>query len=510
MGLIEAKTRERVGRAGAAALGLDMSPELAATLYDYDSEGNEPRVTLTTGGQQAGKSIREGLRVWNEIDTKVPRFRRSPEDPWRYWFVLPSYRSPPTELDYLAAWSKATGRRESYSRSESAPSRLVMMGGRVVVETRSGQNPEQIASYPCDGVCIVEAGQQPEAVLTASYGRLTTRHGWLSLSGTLEDVENHTRWEWYEKLAQEWQTHPKGSGERMYTLPTWANRTVYPGGEHDPEIEWLRSQYDEYTFARRVAAIPTGAQNPAYPALQPPTAFDHYCREMPEGLRWVGGFGGMDFGLGTSAQSGHISTVVAVTLASNREAWVRACRVITTGDPKELLEAKAEFTAKFGCYQWGADPMQTWAAKFHNLSPEEGIHIAPMEAVSGAAGSRDARVGFVRRRLNNHTLFFDMNGEGVIDLVREMVGVRYVVNSAGQLVLRRIRDDRTSALEDATEVMDLSEQGIPLLAGWQEQTFKDNTPPPPQAGKLPERERRSREAEGSSFGGLTGTSGRSW
>jgi len=532
MGLLQAKARRILGKKVLAAVDVDVSPELDAVLFDYGPDGEFPRETLTTGGQQAGKSISAAARTWIDIAVDVPRQGWTRDEPYRSWYVMPSYRAAPVEVDYLHKWGNQAGIVDGYTRSIGGPSYLSMLGGRVVVETKSGQNPEQIASYPCNRVNIVEAGQQPEAVVTAAQGRVMTRRGYVDMTGTLEDDDNHPRWAHFERTAREWQTHPKGYEQRTYALPSWSNRTVFPGGEMDAEIQRLKRRYDEFTYKRRVAALPTGNPNAAYPALQPPEAFDKYVRRLPwavcltckgDGIKngqncydckgagkvlpwhWIDGAGGMDFGLGTVVEAGHISAVVVVQLASNNIAWVRACRVIKTGDPSELLAAKNEFSQMFNAYRWGADPQQRWAAELHNLMPQEGAVASPMEAVSGAAGSRDGRIGMVRRRLNAWSLLFDADGEGVIDLVKEMREVRYVTNSAGQLVLRRILDDRTAALEDAIEVLDLAYPGFGIISGWQTQTDqRDSDPAPIQAGKLPDPPKRERE-DGSVWYGLAGT-----
>ncbi len=533
MGLLQARARELIGRQVLKTVGVDVSPELGAMLFDYGPDGEEPRETLDTGGQQAGKSTVGAARTWVDIHTRILQPKPTREEPYRSWYGMPSYRSPPVEMDYLYKWGTMAGIVDHYTRRPGSPCVLTMMGGKVSIETRSGQNPEQIASYACDRVSIVEAGQQPEAVDIAAQGRVMTRRGYVNKNGTLEDDDAHPRWAWFELQARDWEAHPKGHPQRMHALPSWANRTVFPGGELDAEIQRLKARYDEYTYARRVAALPTGTQNPAYPALQPPGAIDHYVRRLPwvvclackgNGIvdggncsectgagqvlpwAWADGAGGVDVGLGTSVEHGHISAVVAVQLGSNGEAWVRACRVIKTGDAGEILQAKAEFTQQFNVYRWGADPMQQWAAKIHHLTVEEGAIASPMEAVSGSAGSRTGRVSMVRRRLNAHTLFFDFEGEGVMDLVKEMRDVRYIVNAAGQLVPRRLLDDRTAALEDAIEVLDAAYQGIPLLSGWQTQSDDVERREPVTAGKLPEPVRKAPEEAGAPmYFGLQGT-----
>ena len=440
--LTSAESREVAGRRALARLGIDISPEFAAPLFD----GAREQVVM--GGWQAGKSFGDAAKLFLEIE-----FRRELGRKYLYWIVVTDYRAPHKEIDYLAAWYQSLGVADSYKQPDGGSCRLSLFGGAVIVETITARDPEGIAGEPCDGVLVVEAGQMPEVIKTQVQGRLMTRRGWVRYSGTLEDDENHSRWAWYAELGEAWLPNPPGSNTRAFSLPTWANRTVYPGGEHDPEIEYWRTRFDPYTFDRRIAARPTGTQNAAYPQLNTPRAESELLIPLSGGERWIDGVGGIDYG------TMHPSTVTAVSVADDGTpegvAWVRACRFLpggdVGGDPIWIRKQREEFQRDFGIYRWGFDPNERYAAK--DTGPAG-------TAVSGSSGSRDARVGFLRARLNARKLRFDLNGEGVPELYREMRRVHYVKTDAGRWDIWRHDDDRTASLEDAIEVLDVGRKGI--------------------------------------------------
>lgn len=423
-----------------ASLGVKVSAEFEAALKPI------PKEKLKTGGVQAGKSYSDAL----EILLDRPLWLAYPRQ-WRYWEIVPSYEAEHTEFDYLVSWTAQLGIQSGANTPKNGSCSLSLYNGRVVIETKTAQNIAAIAGQPCDGVLVVEAGQQPEGVRTAALERTMTRNGWIVESGTLEDDENKPRWAWYGERAQEWLGNGPGMDNRAFSLPSWANRRAFPGGEHDPKIEHLRQQLDEHTFNRRIAAKPTGVQNPIYPQVSKPLLLP-----MPPGLKWVDGAGGIDFG------TNHPSSLTAVTLADNNDAWVRANVFLpgtalhsTDAADSGLIQQHRERLAQaFTIWRWGTDPNERHTA-----------NLMGAEAVSGSQGARRGRIGLVTARLNGTRgrLLFDANGEGVPELYHEMGRVRYIKSPSGELVVWRVNDDRTASLEDAIEVLD---SGIILPQSW--------------------------------------------
>jgi hypothetical protein len=426
--------RARDGRILLKHLGLTVSPEFGAALFAA------PREKLVTGGWQAGKSIEGGCEILLDFTLWATQPRE-----YRYWVIVPSYETPHKEADYLDEWAGQLGIRTGARFPQGGSVGVSMAlpnGARIIVETKTAQNLAGIAGEPCDGVLVVEAGQIAEGVQEAAQGRVMTRRGWIVYTGTLEDDENTPRWAWYSERADEWQGNGTGTDERAFALPSWANLAIFPGGEQDPEIGRLRGRLDEYTFNRRIAARPSGVQNPIYPQLSKPL-----LKPMPAGLVWVDAAGGIDFG------TQHPSSLTAVTLADNNDAWVRE-NVYLKGTGQGGTEAadsglieqhRDRMRDWYQVYRWGTDPNERHTA-----------NLIGATAVSGSQGARGGRIGLTTARLNETRgrLFYDANGPGVPELYREQKRVHYVKNGQGQLVVWRVADDRTASLEDAIEVLD--------------------------------------------------------
>lgn len=464
--------REKVGRLAASRVGVTLTPELEAPLFD------DARERDVSGGWQAGKSTLGSLFVWCEL----PLLDLTREEPFRYWFNLPSYEDPAKEFDYLAAWAGRLGMVNRKSKPDGGPAVLELCNGHVIIETRTGRNVAAISGEACDGIVNVEAGQQAEAVRDQSQGRIMARDGWMANTGTLEDDENHARWAWYAEQCERYLNAPPGSEVRSFELPSWAN-PIY-SGPTDPRIEALRRTLDPDTFARRVLGRSQGVANAVYRQLAlkrdrllralpwalcvgcggsgrdyETTARCRFCAGLGEVLpfTWIDSAGGIDYG------SIHPSAVTAVTLASNGEAWVRACRFIADGDAGAIDQAKRDFAERYGIRRWGVDPNQRWAASLMSLQPGTVPDTADtIEAVRLGDGSRQGRIGLVTRRLNADRLLYDVHGEGVPELYEEQSRVHYRKAANGLLVMDRRKDDRTASLEDAIEVLDTADHALAI------------------------------------------------
>jgi hypothetical protein len=68
------------------------------------------------------------------------------------------------------------------------------------------------------------------------------------LSGTLENSLP-----WYPSMLRKWKG-PNADGGKSFSLPTWSNTAIYPGGYDDPEIQLLRSTMPDDWFQKRFAA----------------------------------------------------------------------------------------------------------------------------------------------------------------------------------------------------------------------------------------------------------------
>lgn len=112
-----------------------------------------------------------------------------------------------------------------------------------------------------DIICLCEAGVIGSySVFTAAVRRATRARGIVLLVGTLKD-----NFGWYAALSDELQAPGNPWRGNTFSLPAWSNLHLYPGGEHDPEIERLRTLLTADEFDRTVAAKRVPSQALIFP-----------------------------------------------------------------------------------------------------------------------------------------------------------------------------------------------------------------------------------------------------
>ena len=435
-------------------LGILVSPEFRHVLAPH------PKEKLVLGGIQSGKSTLTATELLVDILTLPLRISQglAPDRPYLYWIVMPSYMMPTKELHYLHEWSRALGFVEAFNNPQGAPSRLVLMKGLVTVETRTAQDPAAIASEPCDGVVLAEAGQMGEELRERALERTITRNGWCLYTGTLEDDSAKPRYAWYGELGRQWLEHPTEDG-MAFSLPTWANRSVHPEGRNSPRIiaeekRWLEGG-KAYMFNRRIAGIPDGNPDPVYIDVQ----VGEWGAGDVSAWTWIRSrnAGGHDWG----DTPGHPSTLAAVTVSHNDVAVVRDVWEQESAPVPEIETRRHLMSQRWNIPRprWGFDPMLQRDAK-----------TLGVQAVATGKGSRKRRVGLVEARLKSRRLLFDMDvqptdppheverKERVRRAYHQMQRVhwnkREVPGEGIVLEYARVDDDMVAAIEDAVEVID--------------------------------------------------------
>lgn len=231
-----------------------MTTEVAGgtvTEYLFDKVGFDPtpeqrkilecrkRYVLVSGGEQAGKSLVSSKYLLSRfIETSTPGL---------YWLVAADYERTRAEFDYLVEDFAALGVLSEASKRVD-PGRIVLADG-TRIETKSGKDPRTLAMRAPNGILACEASQLDMETFYRLRSRSAPRRGWIFLSGTMEGSLG-----WYPQLAQAWTT---GVGdEQSFTLPSWSNYHLYPGGKDDPEIQRLRESSSDEFFLERIEGIP--------------------------------------------------------------------------------------------------------------------------------------------------------------------------------------------------------------------------------------------------------------
>ena len=207
----------------------------AEQLAAHDSEA---RIRLIAGGERAGKSRSAAMEL-------AGRFLEGQ----LYWLVGPDYDLCRPEFAYLIEALEALDAIETLATPTGQSNRMLLRNGTVIA-TRTAQRAMRLAGQAPDGILGCEAAQLSYESFLRLSGRLAERRGWLWLSGTFEGSRG-----WYAERFRAWQTdNPEEAAS--FSVPSWANRTLFPGGRADPEIQRLETTYPSDLFQERFGGVP--------------------------------------------------------------------------------------------------------------------------------------------------------------------------------------------------------------------------------------------------------------
>jgi len=232
--------------------------------YIYDKVGFNPtdaqmpiinsrkRFTLVAGGEQAGKSI---------IASKYLLARMFEiNDPGLYWLVAADYERTRAEFEYLVEDFSALGvLKESSKRVD--PGRMLLADG-TRIETKSAKDPRTLAMRAPDGIIGCEASQLDLETFYRMRGRCAPRRGWMFLSGTFEGSLG-----WYPQMHVSWSIPTED--EESFSLPSYTNTHLYPGGVDDPEIQRLKRDSSDDFFLERIEGVPSPPEGLVFGEFRP-------------------------------------------------------------------------------------------------------------------------------------------------------------------------------------------------------------------------------------------------
>ncbi len=225
------------------------------------------------GGEQAGKSVVASLfliRKYFElmavrsgegsVGMATPDDKTRRQSPPLYWLVGATYGETQREFRYLEEWFGALNLLEESTKGVD-PGRIVLTDG-TRIETKSGVDHRTLSKEAPDGIIGCEASQLDSTVFSRMRGRVTARNGWLFLAGTFESSVG-----WYPQLFKTWRQG--GPDRRSFSLPSWTNRTLYPGGKDDAQLAALQDDSTDDFFMERIAGRPVPPKGLVVPEIRP-------------------------------------------------------------------------------------------------------------------------------------------------------------------------------------------------------------------------------------------------
>lgn len=411
-----------------------LAKRLGLRFPDDDPVWCPSRRILITGGIRSGKTTRAAFKAFKE--SLVPGTRL-------IWLIGPDYPQAREEFRMIMEWSVQLDIIDPNVRvkmPQNGQRSLTNIFG-CTIETKSGKNPERIASVACDGVVLCEPGQMSGEVYKAALGRLTERRGWLIAAGTLEDDLTKPRWAWYEDLAVEWMKNPPESTERAFSLPTWTNVTLFPRGINEPELIDIREHVSQFTWDRSYGGIPQGLENPVFKSLWEPDAKSHLIVEPNK--NFIGGAIGVDYGRTFE----HPSAIVVVMEDSYGRYWCADAWTGIKADVTEIVSVVRAFEQNYNVHRGCVDPNQAV------LSELLGYTIAA-GGMSGNSKPSEMRISLLNGLLEQNCFFFDSRRPPTEEVFNSMRICARIKTAMGEYRYNRpLGDDLAQATMYAVECL---------------------------------------------------------
>ena len=211
------------------------------------------RFVLVAGGDRSGKSIL-GAKYLEK------RYFEAGEGKRLYWLVAVDYEKTRVEFETLLQdFAKMGLLKRATKRLD--PGQIELLDG-TKIKTKSAKDPQALVMEAPDGIVACEA----TLLDLESYKRLDVRtaekRGWLYLSGSFESALG-----WYASL---WKSWAQGYGDaQSFSLPTWSNLHLFPGGRQDPEILRMERESSEEWFLQRLGGVPSPPKGLVLPEFRP-------------------------------------------------------------------------------------------------------------------------------------------------------------------------------------------------------------------------------------------------
>ena len=223
---------------------LGYKPTLAEVKVHNDGSRNK----LVAGGERAGKSRTNAMELISHWFAEVAARKGKRA---LYWLLGNDYEGCRGEWDHLVEnFQKLEVLAEPPTKNID-PGLIHLQDGTKIV-TKSAKYPEKIATLAPDGILICEAAQVDYEVFLRARARLAEKRGWMCMAGTFEE-EGYI--DWYRELYELGQSYNELE-LKSFSLPTWSNTIIFPGGKQDSEILKQEKGMTPERFMERFGGVP--------------------------------------------------------------------------------------------------------------------------------------------------------------------------------------------------------------------------------------------------------------
>ena len=245
------------------------------------------RQVLVAGGEQGGKSNTASMwwlkKYLGEDTDKVrhtPDYIEKGQAKLLYWLVGAAYGETVRELNYIHDWCRKLGLVKRARGLNDGINAYILLKDGTRIESKSATDNRTLSKDAPDGIIGCEASQLDIATYARIRGRITPRKAWMFLAGTFESSIG-----WYPQLFAAWRSGY--DDKQSFSLPSWTNHILYPGGRYDEEILKLEKDSSDDFFMERIAGLPVPPRGLVHSEIRA----DIHVQEIPyvEGIPvWLG------------------------------------------------------------------------------------------------------------------------------------------------------------------------------------------------------------------------------
>lgn len=253
----------------------EVSPEWT-DVFDAFGDLAECNKFIAAGGEGSAKSHDAALFLVARYMYDMLTLERKPR---LYWIIGADFEDAFKEFAYVDEFLGSEGLNKLKTKSDSkgriiTEGRTVPRNGRdqcmlttndgVMFVTISAKDETKIAREEPDGIIGAEASRWTAEAFRRAIGRVARlENSWLFASGSFESDEGgfHARF----KAGQS----DNVQRLRSKSIPSWANRHVYPAGESDHRIVELKADYSIDRFRERIMGEPAPPRGQVINSLDP-------------------------------------------------------------------------------------------------------------------------------------------------------------------------------------------------------------------------------------------------
>ena len=202
------------------------------------------------GGEQGGKSALAAiilvLRYFLDLDAQ----KDVPSEEREYWIAGHERKKFDSEWEKVTAHFKKLNLYLSHDKKTDT---INLVDGTKIKGILTA-DWMKIASFAPLGILFCEAGQGTEQAYRRLMTRAMHRNGWIVISGTFEGNVQP----WYTTEFVKWSSGLEPNA-KAFSMATWDNTTLYPGGIDDPRVRELESIMGKQMFRERAEGKPIAA-----------------------------------------------------------------------------------------------------------------------------------------------------------------------------------------------------------------------------------------------------------